>query len=178
MSEVQTLNLSHRAFDILMQPACVSGGPRFFMLCAALALPGGLLLFANWSRLGTLTLSCALIVSTVGFELMTNALRQGVSLSFLLAGFYFERRLFKFGALAIAMLLHDSSWFFAPLAVLIAYLAGNLTRKTLFLWGIPALLGLVYLLFLRFFSTFGQLSALLTFYTKSYAEKPSLPFLI
>jgi hypothetical protein len=176
--EVESLNLSWRSFNLLMQPACVSGEPRFFLLCVGLALPVGLLMFANWDRLGTLILSSALIVSTVGFEFMTNALRQGVSLPFLLAGFYFDRKLFKFSALAIAMLLHDSSWFFAPLAILIAYRTGALTRRALFLLGIPLVLGLSCLFYLRFFTIFGQLSTLLDFYSKSYAEKPSVPFLV
>lgn len=171
-------SFSLRAFDWIMRPACLGNEPRLFLFCASLPLPISLLLFANWECEGTLLVAGGLLISTVGFEFMTNALRQGLGLAFLLAGFAFEKRLFKIIAIAAAMLLHDSNWFFAPLALLIAYKSGALSKGTLLRWSIPVLALVGYLFTLSFFSTFDEIYGALMTYTEAYAEKPSLWFLI
>lgn len=178
ISEIDTSNLAWRSFDLIMRPACVFAEPHLFMFATSLALPLGLLLFADWSRQGTLIISSALMVSMAGFELMTNALRQGVALPFLLAGFYFDKKLPKFIFLGIAMLLHDSNWFFAPLAILIAFQSGLISKKALAAWFLPVLAGVVYLFYVRFFSVFGTTVAMFDFYSMSYSDRPNLSFLI
>jgi len=171
-------SFSLRAFDWIMRPACLGNEPRLFLFCASLALPISFLLFADWKREGTLLVACGLLISTIGFEFMTNALRQGVGLAFLLAGFAFEKRLLKISAIAVAMLLHDSNWFFAPLALLIAYKSGTLSKRRLLLWSIPMLALVGYLFTLSFFSTFDEIYGALMTYAEAYAEKPSVSFLI
>lgn len=170
-------SFSLRAFDWIMRPTCVGGEPRFFLFCASLPLPLSFLLFANWKREGTLLIAASLLCSTVGFEFMTNALRQGLALAFLLAGFACERRLLKISAIAAAVLLHDSSWFFAPLALVLAYRSGELSKRVLLRWSIPILALAGYLFTVSFFSTIDDVYAALMTYTEAYSEKPSVPFL-
>jgi len=55
----------------------------------------------------------------VGFELETNALRQAVSLAFLLAAISLDSKLARLMALCTALLLHTSSWIFVPLVFLL-----------------------------------------------------------
>ncbi len=143
-----------------------------------MAVPVALLLFANWNREGTLILAVGMLISTVGFELMTNALRQGVSVVFLLGGFYLEKRFAKFGALIAAMVLHDSNWFFAPLAFLIAYSTGSLSKRTIFRWGIPVLAGISLLFSLEFLSKLNNVLEVFSSYTESYAKELSPLFLL
>lgn len=171
-------SLPLRVFDWLMRPACLGNEPRLFLFCASMALPMSFLLFANWNREGTLLVSGGLLISTVGFEFMNNALRQGVGLAFLLAGLYFEKRVLKIGAIAFAVLLHDSNWFFAPLALLLAYKSGAISKRSLLRWSIPMLALAGYLFTLRFLSTSDEIYRALNTYTEAYAEKPSVWFLI
>jgi hypothetical protein len=173
-----SLTFSARAWDWINRPACLGGSPRVFLFYVAMAVPMALLLFANWEHEATLLLALGLMVSTVGFEFMANTLRQGVAMFFLLAGFYFKKRLPKFAALAIAMVLHDSNWIFAPLAILLAYSAGTISMKIVLRWSLPVLAAAGFLFSLRFLTRFGQLSAVLTTYVETYAENPSLLFLL
>jgi hypothetical protein len=173
-----SITLPMRAFNLLMRPACLGGNPRLFLFWAAMAVPAALLLFANWNREGTLLVAGGMLISTVGFEFMTNALRQGVGIAFLLGGFYFQNRFAKLAACFAAILLHDSNWFFAPLAVLLAYATGGLSMKTMLRWGIPMLAVAGYLFSLRFFSSFDLLSTAVGTYTERYAVEASLPFLL
>jgi hypothetical protein len=173
-----TVSLSLRIFDWIMRPACLGGEPRVFLFLAALPLPITFLLFAGWNREATLLIAGGLLCSSVGFEFMTNALRQGVGLGFLLAGFACEKRLIKIVAIALAILIHDSNWFFAPLALVLAYRTGALTKRTLLLWSGPLLVAVAYLILSGFFSTSSAMYAAMMTYTEAYAEKPSALFLI
>ncbi len=142
----------------------------FFLFCTAMAVPVALLIFGNWNREGALLLAGGLLISTIGFEFMTNALRQGVSLAFLLGAFHFEKRLAKFSAIAAALLLHDSSWFFAPLVILLAYNTGTFSKKMIFYWAVPVMAGVGYLFSLSILSRFGEVPVLLSFYGQTYVE--------
>jgi EpsG family len=173
-----SLTISARAWDWINRPACLGGSSRVFLFYVAMAVPIALLFFANWDYEATLLVALGLLLSTVGFEFMTNALRQGVALPFLLAGFYFKKRLPKFAAIAIAMVLHDSNWIFAPLAILVAYSAGTISIKIVVRWAIPLLAAAGFLFSLRFLSRFGQLSTAFTTYVETYAEQPSVLFLL
>jgi hypothetical protein len=173
-----TLTFPLMAFNLLMRPTCLDGNPRLFLFCAAMAIPVGFLFFADWNREGTFLIAGGMLVSMIGFDLMTNALRQGVATPFLLGGFYFQNRFAKLGFIVAAIILHDSNWFFAPLAILIAYSTGKLTMRTMIWWGIPLVAIAGYLFSLRFISKFDLLSTIAESYFENYAEKMSIPFLI
>jgi hypothetical protein len=106
--------LPQRAFNFVVRPACLAQENRFFLFFVAIILPVSLLLFGEWDRDAAVFLVLGFLTSAVGFELSTNALRQSVSLAFLLASISLRGRLSRFAALACALLLHDSSWIFIP----------------------------------------------------------------
>jgi hypothetical protein len=106
--------LPQRAFNFVVRPACLAQENRFFLFFVAIILPVSLLLFGEWDRDAAVFLVLGFLTSAVGFELATNALRQSVSLAFLLASISLRGRLSRFAALACALLLHDSSWIFIP----------------------------------------------------------------
>src|SRR5208282_529093 len=106
-------------FEVLMRPTCWLGGQKVFLLVIGSALPMVFLAFGEWRAKGALILAAGLFLSVVGFELTTNALRQAVSLAFLLAAISLEGKLARFLALCIAVLLHTSSWIFLPLVFLL-----------------------------------------------------------
>jgi hypothetical protein len=173
----RALSPSMRVWDWLMRPACLGGSPRIFLFYVAMAVPIALLVFANWDHEATLLLALGFLLSTVGFEFMTNALRQGVGLAFLLGAFYFEKRLLIFCSIALAVVIHDSNLVFAPLVVLLLYGTNGLKRKKILLWAIPLLAGAGYFVSMRFLAKYGQLLAAITAVAETYAEKPTVFFL-
>lgn len=175
--EDTSVALPWQAFNLLMSPACVGNSQQVFLFCAAIAVPIAFLLFANWSRDETLLLALGFLACTINFEFMSNALRQGVSLNFLFAGFHFKSRPVKVVAFAAAMLIHDSSWFFVPLAILIEYRSGALSKRDLLIGGLPILACAGYLFNKMFLAQFGALAEMLSFYTQSYQEELSGVFL-
>ena len=84
--------ISWQLFHAMLRPACWIGGKHLFLFLAAMAMPFAFLLFGVWGGEGFL-LSAAALFSLVGFELGTNALRQGMGLFFLLW--------------AVTLILHD-----------------------------------------------------------------------
>lgn len=174
----RSLTISARAWDWINRPACLGDSPRVFLFYVAMAVPIAFLFFANWDHEATLLLALGFLLSTVEFDFMSNALRQGVGLVFLMAGFHFEKRLTRFVAVAAALILHDSNWLFAPLIILVAYSAGTISFKMVFRWAIPVLGAVGFLFSLRFLSRFGQLSTAFTKYVETYAQKPSIWFLL
>jgi hypothetical protein len=108
-------SISWQSFDLLMTPAVWVDSDWFFLFLTALAVPLGILLFGTWQQ-GTFILSLAFLFSVSSFEFMTNAMRQGCSLFFLLAAFWCNKKLFPQIIFAIiAVLLHDSAVVFIPL---------------------------------------------------------------
>lgn len=101
-------------FDLLARPACWSGGPKLFLLLVGGALPIAFIVFGDWKREGALLLASGLLLSVVGFELATNAMRQAVSLAFLLAAISLNNKFGRLLALCIAVLLHVSNLIFVP----------------------------------------------------------------
>lgn len=174
-----SLTPTWRAFDWLMRPACVGHGPYLFLFCTAMAVPAALLLFADWNQEGTLLLALGLLFSTVGFEFMNNALREGVALAFLLGGIYFEKRLPKVIALVAAVILHDSLLLLLPIVLLLAYWAGVLRRRDIFL-GAPLFVALsVFILYERIFSGFNSddVPGAFTRYSGTYSQESSIAFM-
>jgi|ERR1700677_467181 EpsG family len=101
-------------FDLLARPACLSGGPKLFLLLVGGALPVAFIIFGEWRAEGALLLGAGLLLSVVGFELATNAMRQAVSLSFLLAAISLDNKIGRLLALCLAVLLHVSNLIFVP----------------------------------------------------------------
>jgi hypothetical protein len=106
--------LPQRAFNFVVRPACLGEENRVFLFFVAMLLPISFLLFGQWDHDAAVFLVLGLLASAVNFELSTNALRQSVSLAFLLASISLRGRVPRFVALACALLLHDSSWIFIP----------------------------------------------------------------
>jgi hypothetical protein len=105
--------------NLLMRPACAIRSERLFLFVISAFLPGALALFGEWAGGGTLLLAAGLISSVVGFELATNALRQGVSLAFLIVAVSATWKPGRWLALGMALLLHTSSWIFLPWVLLL-----------------------------------------------------------
>jgi hypothetical protein len=101
-------------FDLLARPACLSGGPKLFLLLVGGALPVAFIIFGEWKTEGALLLAAGLLLSVVGFELATNAMRQAVSLVFLLGAISLNNKFGRVLALCVAVLLHVSNLIFVP----------------------------------------------------------------
>lgn len=172
--------LTQRAFDLMARPACWAVQPIFFLFLTSFSLPLAFILFGDWHREGALLLALGLLCSVIGFELMTNALRQAASLIFLLAAFSCNGRLRKIIAVVAALLLHDSNWIFAPLV----FLVGNNTspklqwRNYYLLWAIPLAAIAAALFELRFGAQYHGIAAFLLKFTTRYSEEESKSFLI
>jgi hypothetical protein len=173
-----SLSLPLKVFNLIMRPACWVPEPAVFLFIAGISLPLALVVFGRWSSEGAVLLAVSALLSTVGFEFLTNALRQGVSLAFLLGAFASTNRYVRIAALAAALLIHDSSWFFAPLVFLLIAKSEKVRIGTIALWGIPLAAGLAYLVILRFASTFTGVSAAFDFYKGSYEDEASRAFLL
>lgn len=174
------LPLTWRAFDLLMRPACAAKEPYFFLFCTAMAIPFALLFFADWNQEAVFLVAIALLFSTVGFEFMNNALREGVALAFLLGGLFFEKRLPKVIAIVAAVILHDAILLLLPMVLMLAYRSGILKRKDIF-WGAPLLLALsIFVIYERVFSGFNSedLSEAFTRYSGTYSQESSAAFLL
>jgi hypothetical protein len=178
MGEDASLSLPLRAFNVIMRPACSVPDPAAFLFIAGISLPLALVIFGGWRSEGAVLIAVSALVSTVGFEFMTNALRQGVSLTFLLGAFAFSNRYVRIAALAAALLIHDSSWFYAPLVLLLIAKSDKVKIRTIVLWGIPLTAGILYLIVLRFASTFSGISDAWEYYISSYANESSPAFLL
>ncbi len=114
------VGIAWRIYDLLATPACWFGDERAYMLIAALPIPLAFLLFGDWRTAG-LVWALASIASIHGFELMTNALRQGAGIFLLLWAFALKGISWRLlGLLSIASLLHVSGAIYAPLVLLLA----------------------------------------------------------
>jgi hypothetical protein len=167
-------------FELLMRPTCQLGGARVFLLVVASALPIAFIAFGEWRRKGSLLLAAGLLVSVVGFELTTNALRQAVSLAFLLAAISLEGKLARLLALCIAVLLHTSSWIFLPWVLLLRRgepKSGNSESYTLLL-AVPIVCAVWYFLAPRIGTQLAAGLDLLEIYRSVYSTEVNRAFLI
>lgn len=167
-------------FNVLVRPTCWSGGPRLFLLFVGMALPLALVAFGEWRSDGALLLAAAMFLSVAGFELETNALRQALSLAFLLAAISVESKLARMAALCIALLLHTSSWIFVPWVLLLNWGERRSWKSAVYrvLLALP-LVGIVWLFLGRGFK--GQVGdglALLGVYADIYSVEVTRIFLI
>jgi hypothetical protein len=144
--------LSQKMFNLYSRPVCWTGEPRVFMLWAALALPLALLLFGDWREGSCVVLAVGLLLSVSGFEIMTNALRQGAATILLLGALSFRRYNLRIVTLIAALMMHDSSWFFAPLIFMVNRdrVTHTLSKLSKVLWAVGVIACATYLLTHRF----------------------------
>ena len=116
-TEISRSSISWRSFNLISSSVCFADSKALFLLLASAALPLSFLIFSSWKR-GNLLLGIGFLLSTFSFELMTNALRQGFSLFFLVGAFSNANKFWKSAFAFAAVLLHDSSWIFAPLLII------------------------------------------------------------
>jgi hypothetical protein len=172
--------LPQRAFNFIARPACLGEQNRVFLFFVAIILPISFLLFGEWDHDAAVFLALGLLTSAVGFELATNALRQSVSLAFLLASISLRGRLPRFAALACALLLHDSSWIFIP-CVLYINRSRPEARKTkkyviVLMLIVAAVLGF-YTVDQRFGGQIQEGSSPIDLFTARYGDEASFAFL-
>ena len=105
--------------DLLVRPICWAKGPRLFLFVVSMAMPIAFIAFGEWRTEGALLLAAGVFLSVFGFELETNALRQAVSLAFLIAAVSLDNKLARWIAILMAVLLHTSSWIFLPWALFV-----------------------------------------------------------
>lgn len=170
--------LPTKIFDLIARPACLTGSSRTFLLLNSLSVPIAIVLFTEWNSDAALLLAWGLLFSAVSFELMTNALRQAASITFLLAAFRYEKRVVKILAVLAALLLHDSSWVFAPLVFVINGDSVRFHRSPkILVWILPCAAAAGYIFWIRFLASFGGgIGALYQFYTLNYDQDPSFKF--
>lgn len=171
-------SLPTQIYDLMARPACAIGSARLFLFLNSLCFPAAIVLFMEWDTEGALLLALGLLFSTISFELMTNALRQAASIMFLLAALRFDKRTIKILALIAAMLIHDSSWVFAPLVFVASRdrVRFRWSYKTV-AWLLPCAAAAGYLFWVRFLSGFsGGIAALYQFYNMNYDQDPSVKF--
>jgi hypothetical protein len=172
--------LPQRAFNFVVRPACLGEENRFFLFFVAIILPISFLLFGQWDHDAAVFLVLGLLTSAVGFELSTNALRQSVSLAFLLASISLRGRVPRFAALVCALLLHDSSWIFIPCVLYINRRRTKATRSRILivvtLLIVAAILGF-YTVDQRFGGQLQEGSSPIDLFTARYGDEASFAFL-
>jgi hypothetical protein len=172
--------LPQRAFNFVVRPACLGEENRFFLFFVAIILPISFLLFGQWNHDAAVFLVLGLLTSAVGFELSTNALRQSVSLAFLLASISLRGRVPRFAALVCALLLHDSSWIFIPCVLYINRRRTKATRSRILivvaLLIVAAILGF-YTVDQRFGGQLQEGSSPIDLFTARYGDEASFAFL-
>jgi len=184
--------LDHPFFNFISRLLCWSGEPRVWLFLLGVAVPFTLISFGEWNRDSTFVVAVSYLFSSIGFELMTNAMRQGLSLAFFLAALSCRWRAFRLLALGIALLLHDSSWVFLPLLLLLNREAfpsvspdskprvWTMVSKTKLIsaLSIPVLAAAaLYIILIRFGSLLST-GTLFDFYFESYSMEASKLFLI
>src|SRR5947209_12993896 len=70
------IGLSLRVFNFIFRPACWTCEPRVFLFFVAMALPLALLWSEGWANVAVFVWAIGILISAIGFELQTNALRQ------------------------------------------------------------------------------------------------------
>lgn len=176
----QSNSLPIRMFEVLARPVCWTGEPRFLLFLASMAVPVALIVFADWESDGALLLGIAYLLSAVGFELMTNALRQGVSLAFYCGAVTLKKKTLSLPLIAAALLLHDSSWVFVPLLFMLdKTLIPKFRSKVSSAFFVVILLSLAaYLIFTRFAGELAGAKSLLDIYTEKYEAEVTKSFLL
>ena len=176
----QSNSLPVRTFEVLARPVCWTGEPRFLLFLASMAVPVALIVFAEWESDGALLLGIAYLFSAVGFELMTNALRQGVSLALFCGAVTLKRKALSLALVGAALLLHDSSWVFFPLLFMLdTKLIPKFRSKVLSALFVIMLLSLAaYLIFTRFAAELTAARPLLDIFTKRYEAEVTKSFLL
>ena len=171
-------------YFVLLRPLCEIGGKSFLLFVAALPLPISLLLLGRWKK-STLIWSLALLISVSGFELTTNALRQGGALLFLLWAIYLRHSgniVSPIILWLVSVSVHTSNILYGPLLYIyhkddekLPMLRGILNNSmvVLVLLGVVALLSNNYLT-----SYFEQLPSIYSTYRQYYEQEKSVSFIL
>jgi len=109
--------LTWALFGAILRPVCWTGEGRLFMFVTALTVPFAFLFFGKWAG-GRLLWALAALFSFAGFELATNALRQGVGIFFLILALRLildNRKIFGVLVGVFAALTHASNIIYLPL---------------------------------------------------------------
>lgn len=169
---------SARAFYILMRPLCASDEPRFFLFFTCFSLPLAFLLFGRWQSYGSLLIAIGFFFCTVGFELMTNALRQSVSLAFLVGALANKNRWGKTVLVFFALTIHSSCYVYTPLVFLSEWSLLEIAKRHY-----KVIMAIVIALVFTFFAAakmlpaIGLLNDLVTSYQDKYVEPLSPVFI-
>lgn len=172
--------ISYQFFYAATSPACVAGSDGIFLFEVAAFLPLMFLLFSSW-RNGTFPWACSLMFSVYGLELMTNAMRQSLSMLLFFGALALVRKRLTMAILlgALAVAAHTSVLAFFPLLLWISEV--KLSRKSRIMGVslillIVAIAGLVYRTAIA--DLLKNLDELHTFYTAIYAEELKPSFII
>lgn len=180
-TEISRNSISWQSFNLISSSVCFADSKALFLLLTSAALPLSFLIFSSWKR-GNLLLGIGFLLSTFSFELMTNALRQGLSLFFLIGAFSNFNKYWKLAFAFAAVLLHDSSWIFAPLLIIFMLMEINFSeayRKKLKFYIILCLIAVFFLGYIIFF--FQYPAGFLDFwsvFSEKYAEPQNIYFSI
>lgn len=120
--EAMPEDFSRFLFYTVMKPVGWLGGPRLFMFASAITLPLAFLLLGRWRKGGILWAMAALFCFA-GFDLQTNALRQGLGVLVLFLALRLVLADFMVLGIAIggiSALFHTSNTGFLPLLVMLA----------------------------------------------------------
>jgi hypothetical protein len=174
------LTLSQKMFNLYARPVCWTGQPRVFMFWAALALPLALLLFGDWRTGSSVVLATGLLLSVSGFEIMTNALRQGAATILLLGALSLRRYNLRIAALIGALMMHDSSWFFAPLIFMVNRdrVSNFLSMSSKVFWTVGVIAGTAYFLTHRFEVQSLGAAEFIPFLLQRYSETKAWQFTV
>jgi hypothetical protein len=117
--------LTWESYNLITLPLCIFDNDAIYLFAFAIPVPLAFFLFGDWNK-NSLHIACAFLLGFACFELMTNALRQSISLFFLLGVFAFIGRP-RFQVLfgIPALFLHDSTLLFVPLLFLVSYFKLN-----------------------------------------------------
>lgn len=173
-------DISYKIFYSVTSLACLADSDGVFLFEVALFLPLMFLLFTPWKN-GTFLWACSLLFSVYGLELMTNAMRQGLSMLLFFGGVTLvQKSPRKASMLAVlAVIAHTSTLAYIPFLL---WMRGvRLSKKVWFIGGVFALCfivigGIVY------GSTIAEylagVSELHDFYTTIYAEQLNTSFIL
>lgn len=182
ISENRQLNkeISFQFFYFFTAPACLADSDGVFLFEVALFLPLMFLFFSSW-RNGAFLWACSLLFSVYGLELMTNAMRQGLSMLIFFGGLALAhkhpRKAFVFAVLAVVA--HTSVLAYIPLLL---WVSGVRLSRTGWIIGIASALcfimivGGIYGVTIAGF--LGGIGELHDFYTAIYAEQQNTSFIL
>ena len=178
--DVEDKELSYNIFYSAVYPACWFDSNKLLLLEVAAFMPLTFLLFIKWQK-GTLLWAYSLIFSMAGLELMTNAMRQGLSM-FLFCGAIALAKRHKFFSMilgAMSVMAHSSGLFYLPLLLWLMGVRIPRNMIKISVVSVFILLGLISVMFERQIIFFFQGSGGdFAFYSSIYADNLNVLFIL